>query len=80
MNAAQILKLVVGAIAVIATLNGWSQTSEPANPTGSTGIGPNTVRGTASASNRALRKRTYAALAKHSEIDAGSISITAKDG
>ncbi|CAB3776734.1 BON domain-containing protein [Paraburkholderia caffeinilytica] len=80
MNAAYVLKLVVGALAVIASVNGWSQTSEPGNPSRSTGIGPNTVRGTASAANRALRKQLYAALAKRSEIDAGSISITAKDG
>jgi osmotically-inducible protein OsmY len=30
--------------------------------------------------NRALRRKVYAALAKHKEIDAGDISITAKDG
>ena len=30
--------------------------------------------------NRALRRKVYAALAKHKEIDAGDISITAKGG
>lgn len=30
--------------------------------------------------NRALRKKIYAALARHKEIDAGTISITAKSG
>ncbi|RQS06122.1 BON domain-containing protein [Burkholderia sp. Bp8998] len=30
--------------------------------------------------NRALRRKVYAALAQHKEIDAGSISVTAKGG
>ncbi|KWF31328.1 BON domain-containing protein [Burkholderia pseudomultivorans] len=30
--------------------------------------------------NRALRRKVYAALARHKEIDAGSISVTAKGG
>ena len=30
--------------------------------------------------NRALRRKVYAALAKHKEIDAGDIGITAKGG
>ncbi|SIT49564.1 Transport-associated protein [Paraburkholderia piptadeniae] len=35
---------------------------------------------TAKQANRALRKKIYAALAQHKEIDAGNISVTAKDG
>jgi osmotically-inducible protein OsmY len=30
--------------------------------------------------NRALRRKVYAAIARHKEISAGSISVTAKDG
>lgn len=30
--------------------------------------------------NRALSRKVYAALAKHKEIDAGSISVVARDG
>jgi osmotically-inducible protein OsmY len=30
--------------------------------------------------DRALRRKVYAAIAKHKEIDAGNISVIAKDG
>ena len=30
--------------------------------------------------NRALRRKVYAAIVKHKEIDAGNISVIAKDG
>ena len=30
--------------------------------------------------NRALRRKVYAAVVKHKEIDAGNISVIAKDG
>jgi len=80
MNGNRAFKLVVGAAIVLASVNGWSQTSEPGSLAGSNGAASGAVPGTAAKSNRALRKRVYAAFAKHSEIDAGSISVTAKDG
>jgi hyperosmotically inducible protein len=80
MNGHHALKLVLGAIIFLASVNGWSQTSEPGSAAGSNGAAPATVPGSAAKSNRTLRKRVYATFAKHSEIDAGSISVTAKDG
>nr|WP_233621199.1 BON domain-containing protein [Burkholderia multivorans] len=52
--------------------------SAPAGAGGaaSAGMNPKAVR----QANRALRRKVYAALARHKEIDAGSISVIAKGG
>jgi hyperosmotically inducible protein len=80
MNGNRALRLVFGAVIVLASVNGWSQTSEPGSVAESNGAAPATVPGGTTKSNFALRRRVYAAFAKHSGIDAGSISVTAKDG
>jgi hyperosmotically inducible protein len=74
------MKLVLGAVIALASVNAWSQTSESGSAAGSNGAAPSAIPSTAAKSNFALRRQVYAAFAKHSEIDAGSISVTAKNG
>lgn len=78
------VKLTCGALAVLASLNAWPQASGGgmAQP-GSTAAAPASASASPKAArqaNRALRKKVYAALAQHKEIDAGNLSITVKEG
>jgi osmotically-inducible protein OsmY len=77
------LALVVGAIAVAISANAEAQNG------GASGAGAAaSVSGAASSpvpvpgrkANRALRRNVYAAIARHKEISAGNIGVTAKDG
>jgi osmotically-inducible protein OsmY len=76
------LRLAIGTIIVAASLNAWSQggtaSSAPGAPASvaSGAVAPATGK----KANRALRRNVYAAIAKHKEIRAGNISVTAKDG
>ncbi|CAD6523487.1 hypothetical protein LMG28727_01886 [Paraburkholderia kirstenboschensis] len=75
------------AAAIIATsMSAWSQTngmaSAPAGATGSSAMTASSATSPATGrkADRALRRKVYAAIAKHKEIDAGNISVIAKDG
>lgn len=76
------VKLACGALAVLASLNAWPQASGAgmaqlgATVAASGSVSPKAAR----QANRALRKKVYAALAQHKEIDAGNLSVTAKEG
>ncbi|CAE6871440.1 hypothetical protein R75465_08301 [Paraburkholderia aspalathi] len=72
------LGVVLSIAIAAASISAWAQdgASTGAAVTASGGM---TAKATRQA-NRALRRKVYAALAKHQEIDAGNISITAKGG
>lgn len=76
------LRLAIGTIIVAASLNAWSQ-GGPASiaPEASATVASGAVApATGKKANRALRRKVYAAIAKHKEISAGNISVTAKNG
>jgi hyperosmotically inducible periplasmic protein len=58
----------------------WSQSSDTVATASGAPVSGATNAKAARQANRALQKKIYAAFAKHQEIDAGSISVKAKDG
>jgi hyperosmotically inducible protein len=76
------LRVALGVALTAVSISAWTQ--DGVSPEASAGTAVNASGGmTAKAvrqANRALRRKVYAALAKHKEIDAGDISITAKSG
>ncbi|WP_250455344.1 BON domain-containing protein [Caballeronia sp. ATUFL_M2_KS44] len=79
----QTFTLAMGAIIAAASLTAWSQTSEPASASAmaaSSSISGSATPATGRQANRALRRRVYGAIAKNKDIDAGNISVVAKDG
>nr|WP_230952726.1 BON domain-containing protein [Burkholderia multivorans] len=80
------IRAAFGVAVAAVSIGAWAQSgasasmaaSAPAGAGGaaSAGMSPKAVR----QANRALRRKVYAALARHKEIDAGSISVIAKDG
>lgn len=76
------LRVALGVAIAVASISAWSQGDASAGASAGTAVtasGGMTAK-SARQANRALRRKVYAALAKHKEIDAGDISITAKDG
>lgn len=79
----QTFALGMGAIIAAASLTAWSQTSEPASASAmaaSSSAAGSATPATGRQANRALRRRVYGAIAKSKDIDAGNISVVAKDG
>ncbi|RKE37600.1 BON domain-containing protein [Paraburkholderia sp. BL23I1N1] len=79
------LRVALGVAIAAASISGWAQDGASAGASAGTASAAVTASGgmTATAArqaNRALRRKVYAALAKHKEIDAGNIGITAKGG
>lgn len=78
------LALMVGAIAVAISANVRAQNGgapgagAAASVNGAASLSPAPVPGRKA--NRALRRNVYAAIARHKEISAGNIGVTAKDG
>jgi hyperosmotically inducible protein len=74
--------LAVFLLTVTTSMNSWSQMSAPASApmasavASSGDMSPPTSR----KADRALRRKVYAAIAKHKEISAGDISVAAKNG
>jgi hyperosmotically inducible protein len=71
-----------GVLIALASVCAWSQTgatSAASNGSSMAASGASTVKAARQA-NRALRRKVYAAVMKHKEIDAGNISMIAKDG
>jgi hyperosmotically inducible periplasmic protein len=76
------LKAALGVAIAAASISAWPQDGASAGASAGAAVsasGGMTAKGARQA-NRALRHKVYAALAKHKEIDAGNISITAKGG
>ena len=86
MKILKILELAVATLIVATSLNAWSQTggmaSEPASAPGTSAMAASgtVAPATGRKADRALRRKVYAAIAKHKEISAGNISVRAKDG
>jgi hyperosmotically inducible protein len=82
MKVIPLCKRAVFLLTVTMSMNGWSQTSEPASApvqaavTASGGMPASSGR----KADRVLRRKVYAAIARHKEINAGDISVTAKNG
>lgn len=72
-------RLAAGAVVVATSFAAWSQTSEPASASAFAASNP-AAPAAGRKANRALRRQIYAAIAKSKEIDAGNISVLAKDG
>ncbi len=76
------VRVALGVAIAAVSIGAWAQGGASAGA--STGTAASVSGGlTAKAArqaNRALRRKVYAALAKHKEIDAGDIGITAKGG
>jgi hyperosmotically inducible periplasmic protein len=74
------LRVALGVAIAAASTGAWAQDGASAGSSAGTAVtasGGMTAKATRQA-NRALRRKVYAALAKHKEIDAGDIGITAK--
>ncbi|WP_207004882.1 BON domain-containing protein [Trinickia mobilis] len=71
------LRMAGGILVALASFHAWSQPSEQgAAMPGSAVKSARSDR----AANRALRRKVFAAIAKHKEISAGNISVVAKSG
>jgi hyperosmotically inducible periplasmic protein len=82
MKAMNGLRVAFGVAIAATSISAWAQDGAAAGASADTAVtasGGMTAKATRQA-NRALRRKVYAALAKHKEIDAGDISITAKGG
>lgn len=80
------IRAALGVAILSASLGAWAQASATAAASASAtadatvpAAAPTSAKAMRQA-NRALRRKVYAAFAKHKEIDAGNISITAKSG
>ena len=79
------LRVALGVAIAAVSIGSWAQDGASADASAGTASTAVTASGgmTATATrqaNRALRRKVYAALAKHKEIDAGNVGITAKGG
>ncbi|MGK8975265.1 BON domain-containing protein [Burkholderia cenocepacia] len=75
------LGVAVAAVSIGAGAQSGASAGMPASAAGVGGAASAGTRAKAMRqANRALRRKVYAALARHREIDAGSISVTAKGG
>jgi hyperosmotically inducible periplasmic protein len=72
----KLLFLLTTAAAVFISANAWPQ---PASGSATAASGAS-VPATGKKADRALRRKVYAAIGKSKEIDAGNISVMAKDG
>nr|WP_175197105.1 BON domain-containing protein [Paraburkholderia caffeinitolerans] len=76
------LRAALGVAIAAVLISAWAQEGTPAGASSGAALnasGGTTAR-TARQANRALKRKVYAALAKHKEIDAGDIGVTAKGG
>ena len=84
MTTARALGIASAALIVLASVHAWAQpgassSSAASNPSAVAASGGTTAKESRRA-NRALRRKVYAAIVKHSEISAGDISVVAKGG
>ncbi|SEA84878.1 BON domain-containing protein [Paraburkholderia sartisoli] len=76
------LRVVLGVAVAAVSIGAWAQGGASAGASAGTAasVSGGLTAKAARQANRALRRKVYAALAKHKEIDAGDIGITAKGG
>ncbi|CAB3732931.1 hypothetical protein LMG24238_05899 [Paraburkholderia sediminicola] len=85
MKTIKTLGLAVATLSVAMSVTTWCQAGEAAS-TPSSAQGASTTAGSGAAAltgrkaDRALRRKVYAAIGKYKEINAGDISVIAKDG
>ncbi|EDZ99175.1 transport-associated protein [Burkholderia sp. H160] len=82
MKSIQARALVIATLILAASSNAWSQPGQTASGASGTPAVEASAASPVSArkANRALRRQVYAAIGKHKEISAGSISVIAKGG
>ncbi len=81
MNNQRVFLIVVGALLAAMSFSAWPQGGETAGAS----MAPAAASSVPTAkairqANRALSRKVYAALAKHKEIEAGNISVVARNG
>ncbi|RFU49558.1 BON domain-containing protein [Paraburkholderia sp. DHOC27] len=74
--------LAVFLLTVTASINGWAQAGAAASAPVASAVAASGDMSAPSSrkADRALRRKVYAAIAKHKEISAGDISVRAKNG
>ena len=80
-----LVELAVAALVAATSINAWSQGGAASAPVGAPGAAQTAASATAAPAkgrkaDRALRRKVYAAIGKHTEISAGNISVIARDG
>lgn len=85
MKTIKTLGLAVATLSVAMSMTTWCQAGEAASTPSSaqgasTTAGSNAAALTGRKADRALRRKVYAAIGKYKEINAGDISVIAKDG
>jgi hyperosmotically inducible periplasmic protein len=78
MKISRVVELAVAASIVTVSLSAWSQTPVAASGAAIASSGP--VAPAGRKADRALRRKVYAAIVKDKDINAGDISVVAKDG
>jgi hyperosmotically inducible periplasmic protein len=82
MSKTKVLGLAIATLVASASMNAWSQPQQSASA--SAGAQGATASGAAAPTgrqaDRALRRKVYAAIGKEKTIDAGDISVRAKNG
>ncbi|HEX7913941.1 MAG TPA: BON domain-containing protein [Paraburkholderia sp.] len=80
MNNPRVLFIAVGALLAAMSFSAWPQGSGTADGTAAVAASGVPTGKAARQANHALSRKVYAALAKHKEIEAGNISVVARDG
>lgn len=86
MKSIQVLEMAVAVLLVAMSIGAWSQPGQTASaPAAAPGTSSMAASGAAAPAtgrkaDRALRRKIYAAMGTHKEIDAGNISVIAKGG
>jgi hyperosmotically inducible periplasmic protein len=75
MNSIQLRAVILAALIGVVSASAWSQPESSA--TAASGAA---APASGKKADRALRRKVYAAISKSKEIDAGNISVKAKDG
>jgi hyperosmotically inducible periplasmic protein len=82
MNKTKILGLAIATLVASAATSAWSQPQQSASaPAGAQeAVAPGAVAPTGKRADRTLRRKVYAAIGKDKAINAGDISVRAKNG
>lgn len=82
MKKTQLVALVIATLAAAASTSAWSQNapSAPAGTQAASAEAPAAAAPTGRQADRALRRKVYAAIGKDKSINAGNISVRAKNG
>jgi hyperosmotically inducible periplasmic protein len=82
MNKTKILGLAIATLVASASMNAWSQPQQSTSATAGAqeAASPGAVGPTGKQADRALRHKVYAAIGKEKAINAGDISVRAKNG